>query len=139
MLIICLQLSYFNHAINCFCDWTVCQFTTAALCLIDFAILLLHQSFKRKHSAKNMKRTWFDSRNGRLAEFLYICKNDIFNVLHNDKTLQNCFWTDLVDLMNPSLQREALSWLSFVGCNLNRPILNNDHKSFLRYWGEWTH
>ena len=134
-----MQLSYFNHAVNCFCDWTVCQFTTTARCLIDFAILLLHQSFKRKHAAKNMRRTWFDSRNGRLAEFSYICKHDIFIVLHNAKTLQNCFWTDLVDLMNPWLQREAWSWFSFVGVNLNQPFLNRDHIYFLRYWGQSTH
>ena len=54
----------------------------------------MHLFFKRKHSAKNLKRTWFDGLNGRLVEFSYIFKHDPWIVFANSKILKR----NLIDL-----------------------------------------
>ena len=73
LVIIVFKLSSLNKLINLFCfDLKVCQSNITVLSFISINPFQYHLPFKRKHAAKNMKRTWFDGTIERLVKLPYI-------------------------------------------------------------------
>ena len=73
-----LQLSFVNKVRYLFFLISVSQLKATAFCVISF-YQLLDLFFKRKHTEKTVKTTWFDVINGRLVFFSYFWKHYLYS------------------------------------------------------------
>ena len=114
----------------------VSHFNTTALCLTPFVIWLAHMFSKRKHAAKDMKRTRFDIGNGRLVTFHTFGNMISWLPQHKPKCLHNRFLlTYLTYWSRLFIKRHCFSFV-VLACSRTCLLSNKIIIVFFRHYGE---